>query len=383
MASLIKKPSGKYMVKFYRDNRPVHVMLPTGNKKQAETICNMIERRIVQLKTGEPDRLLDNWISELSEDMRSRLVRCGLLKETPRSKTFAEVSEEYLAAKKTTWKKITVKGRTSEHKKLIEFFGDSTIESITKKDATAYLNWLVVYLGRAPISVNKMIKWAAAVYDFAVENEYLSKANPFRRVGVPNKVQREKAYISVEYTEQLIAVAPDLTWKTMIALLRYGGLRPGEAIAAEWSGVDWKNNLFTFRSPKTERHEGKEQRTIPLFPRLKAALETAYKAAKKDDKYILTGRRWDSKRRDADLGKTGSISELNYFAKKLKQPNPGSLPTNMRGSCSTDLKQSFPEFVVDSWLGHSANIAHKHYDVVTRKNIELATEIDVFSEDND
>ena len=53
----------------------------------------------------------------------------------------------------------------------------------------------------------------------------------------------------------------------------------------------------------------------------------------------------------------------------------------MRGSCSTDLKQSFPEFVVDSWLGHSADIAHKHYDVVTASNMRLATEIDVFSDD--
>ena len=382
MASLILKPTGKYMVKFYRDKRPVHMMLPTGNKKQAQTILNMVDRRLVQIKTGEPDRVLDNWVAELSDDMRSRFERCGLLDALPESKVFVDVSQEYLDTKAVVWKKLTLAHRTHEHRRLVEFFGNKAIDTITKRDSTALLNWLVSDQKLAPISVNKILKLAGSVYDFAVDNEYISKANPFNGVRVPNKVQRQKAYISPEYTEKLIESCPTVAWKTMIALLRYGGLRPAEAIIARWSDVDWEANTFTFRSPKTERHEGKEQRTIPLFPRLKTALEEAQKVASNKDTYILAGNGWDSKRQAIADGKAGTLCEMTDFVKKAGLPNPGSIPTNMRGSCSTDLKQSFPEFVVDSWLGHSSNIAHKHYDVVTASNMRLATEIDVFSGDS-
>ena len=369
------------MIKFYRDKRPVHVMLPTGDKKQAQTILNMVDRRLVQIKTGEPDRLLDNWVAALSVDMRARLERCGLLEEIPESRIFTDVSEEYLNTRSVVWKKLTLAHRTHEHRRLVEFFGSRAIDTLTKRDATALLNWLVTDQKLAPISVNKILKLAGSVYDYAVDNEYISRANPFDGVRVPNKVQRQKAYIPVEYTEALIKACPTVAWKTMVALLRYGGLRPAEAIIARWGDIDWEHNQFTFRSPKTERHEGKEQRTIPLFPRLKAALEEARRAAGAEDIYVLGGAGWDSKRQAIADGKAGTLCELTDYIKKANLPNPGSVPTNMRGSCSTDLKQTFPEFVVDAWLGHSNAVAHRHYDVVTASNMELAAKIDVFSEE--
>ena len=380
MASLILKPTGKYMVKFYRDKRPVHMMLPTGNKKQAQTILNMVDRRLVQIKTGEPDRVLDNWVAELSDDMRSRFERCGLLDEKPKTKSFTDVSLEYIAMKEPLWKKLTLNRRTQEHKRLALFFGDTAIDAVVRKTANDFLNWLITDQKLAPMTISKIMKWASAVYAFAIECEYVFKANPFRGVKIPAKILRQKEYISVKYTDKLIEAAPNIGWKTMIALLRYGGLRPSEAILSRWQDIDWETNTFTFRSPKTERHEGKDQRTIPLFPKLKEALEKARAEASPKDEYILSSNGWDSKRQAMAAGRAGTLCEITDFVKKAGLPNPGSLPTNMRGSCSTDLKQAFPEFVVDAWLGHSTAIAHKHYDVVTRKNMELAGEIDVFSE---
>ena len=60
MASLqYKKNTGKYQIRFFYNKEPHWIMLTTGDKKAATTIMNMVERRLVQMKNGEPDRVLD------------------------------------------------------------------------------------------------------------------------------------------------------------------------------------------------------------------------------------------------------------------------------------------------------------------------------------
>ena len=381
MASLLyKKNTGKYQIRFFYNKEPHWIMLTTGDKKAATTIMNMVERRLVQMKNGEPDRVLDNWIAAMPDDLRQRFQKAGLLAETKRAKKLVEVSLEFLTSKQAGWKAITAVRRQNEHNWLIKFFGqDKHLEDITKKDATDYLNYLSVINKLSNVFVNKLMKFATSVYEYAIEAEYVNKRNPFKGVRVPNTVQREKQYITVEYTEKLIEACPTVAWKTMVALLRYRGLRPEEAILAKWSGIDWDKGSFEFASPKTANHAGKDKRVIPLFPRLKEALLIAQRAASDKDTYILSGKGWDSKRKGIEEGRAGTTCELSDYIKKAGLDNPGAVPTNMRGSCSTDLKQVFPEFVVDSWLGHSSDIAHKHYDVVLSTNMELATKNDFFS----
>lgn len=378
MPSLILKETGKYQIKFYVDKKPKYLTLATGDKKQATTIMNMVERILTQKKTGEPDRLLTNWLANVPDDLRARLERAGLIKPVVQTYTLASVSTEFLNSKAATWKKITLKRRTHEHSWLVKYFPDKELDAITKKDAAEYLAWLRVEQKLAPISINKLLKHAMAVFNYAIDCEYTTRNNPFRGVRVPNVVQREKQYITTEYTETLIEAVPTQDWKTLIALFRYGGLRPEEALFAEWSGVDWEANTFTFRSPKTEHHPGKDRRTIPLFPRLLAALRALCGDDKPQSGYILTGALWAKKRKTVEDGGSTVFNELRRFVKEADLEVYLALPTNMRGSCSTDLKQAFPEHVVDTWLGHSKEIANRHYDVITPANLKMAIAVDCF-----
>jgi integrase len=62
----------------------------------------------------------------------------------------------------------------------------------------------------------------------------------------------------------------------IFALSRYGGLRcPSEHLALTWGDVNWDRDRFTVRSPKTEHHEGHEERIVPLFPELRPYLQAA------------------------------------------------------------------------------------------------------------
>ena len=54
----------------------------------------------------------------------------------------------------------------------------------------------------------------------------------------------------------------------------YGGLRcPSEHLGLRWGDIDFDSGRMVVRSPKTAHHDGKGQRTMPLFPELRPYLE--------------------------------------------------------------------------------------------------------------
>jgi integrase len=55
-------------------------------------------------------------------------------------------------------------------------------------------------------------------------------------------------------------------------------VRPN-TLALKWSDVDWERNRFRVTSPKTEHHEGKGERWVPIFPELRPFLEEAFELA--------------------------------------------------------------------------------------------------------
>jgi integrase len=66
---------------------------------------------------------------------------------------------------------------------------------------------------------------------------------------------------------------PDAQWKLLFALSRYGGLRcPSEHLALTWGDVDWEQNRIRVTCSKTEHHEGRGERFVPIFPELRPYL---------------------------------------------------------------------------------------------------------------
>ena len=392
MAS-VTKPKGKkhYRVEYRIDDIKHSFFLPTGDKEAASSIARMVDRIIAQRKTNEPDRLLSNWLSTIPDDLRQRLEKAGLLEVQTRM-TIGQAVNGYIDSKKASWKPKTHNRRLNENKWFIGYFGaDNRLESVDRSKAVQFLNWLKDVKKLSPTHINSIMKWGTYIYKYATLCGVYTLPNPFDGVRVHNTVQRKKCYITSEYTQRLIDACPSVQWRTVVSMLRYGGMRPEEVLLAEWDGVDWEAGTFTFRSPKTEHHPGKERRTIPLFPMLRAAFEEMRIAAEMESglvlpQYIISttkpGNGWDSKRQSIADGKNGSLCELTDFIKIANLDNPGSVPTNMRGSCSTDLKKKYPEYAVDSWLGHTKEIARRHYDVVTPELFEQAAKEDAYGVDN-
>ena len=78
----------------------------------------------------------------------------------------------------------------------------------------------------------------------------------------------------------MIASCPDAEWRLLVGLARFGGLRiPSEALSLRWEHVNRERNELFIPSPKTEHHEGRESRLIPLFPELRLLLQEAFEQA--------------------------------------------------------------------------------------------------------
>jgi len=141
--------------------------------------------------------------------------------------------------------------------------------------ADRLLEWKTALLTKyAPASVAGFVRVAKMVFDWAVDQDWLTR-NPMKKISTGSFVNRDKdRIISMDEYAKLLDACPNQEWRTIIALARIGGLRcSSELQQLRWSNVNWAENRILVHSPKTEHHERHRERNVPLFPELRAELE--------------------------------------------------------------------------------------------------------------
>jgi hypothetical protein len=108
---------------------------------------------------------------------------------------------------------------------------------------------------------------------------------------------------------------------------------------------------FTVHSPKTERHEGKATRLVPIFPELMPYLEEAWEQAEEGSTFVISSPRGDT---------PGTGMERIIRSAGIE---PWDKPfQNCRSTRATELVAAgWPEYKVCKWLGHTEVIARRHY----------------------
>ena len=157
---------------------------------------------------------------------------------------------------------------------------------------------------------------------------------------------------------------PNLQWRAIFALCRYGGMRcPSELLTLKWTDVNWERGRITVHSPKTERYQGKDMRQIPIFPELRPYLLEAFNQARDKLGYVITLCR----KKNTNL----RTCFKRIICKAHLKPWP-KLFQNLRSSRETELTEKFPLHVVCAWLGNSQLVAAKHYLQVTEDHFKSA-----------
>jgi integrase len=226
--------------------------------------------------------------------------------------------------------------------------------------------------GLAPLTIRKRLQWAKTWFKAAKRKRLISE-NPFDEVTINGTMPDKKHFITQVDAKALLNACPDADWRTIVALSRHGGLRcPSEVLSLRWEDIDWENQRIEVQSPKTEHHEGKGTRTIPLFPELYPHLRTSFERAPDGAVYVV-----DERFRKSAMGKSGwkNCNLRTTFEKIIKRAGLKKWPRlfhNLRSSRQTELEDEFPSHVVCAWLGNSEKVAKKHYLQVTPDHFKKA-----------
>ncbi len=371
MASICTdRKSGTRRIVFKLENERKAIRLGACSKNDALTVKRHVENLVNAIGLGQqPPADTLQWLATIGDTLHDRVVRAGLtsprvVAPPPVAHPLGAVIDSYTASRidlKPGTLLVLKQGRDA----LVGFFGENRpMESIFAGDADL---WRLDQLkqGYADATVRKRVTTAKQIFSRAMRSKII-EVNPF--ADLPSATRGNAArqrFISPAVADQVIAACPDAQWRLIFALSRYAGLRcPSEHLALQWGDVDWERGRFTVHSSKTERHEGKATRAVPIFPELMPYLRECFEEAEPGDKYVITRYRTSN---------CNLRTQLHRIIRKAGiEPWP-KLFHNLRATRETELAETFPEHVVCKWIGNSAVVARKHYMQVTDEHFERAS----------
>lgn len=366
MASISTDPNGRRTVQFVApDGRRKSVRLGKAPMKAAEEVRRRVEYLLAAKVSGTaPDADTMKWLASVGDELHARLAAAGLVaaRDGGAKDRLGPFVDAYIA------RRSDVKPNTRIHyrgarRRLLAFFGpDKPLAAVTPADADDYLRHLKAkYAGG---TAGRSFRVAQQFFRAAVRARLIPE-NPFAGIKAPGQVNPAKQFfVTREAAGKVIEACPDHEWRLLFALSRYGGLRcPSEHLALTWPDVDWERNRFLVHSPKTEHHEGKAERWVPLFPELRPYLEEAFGRAAPGATFVIT------RYRDTNANLRTQLMRIVRRAGLSPWPK---LFQNLRATRETELAEVFPTHVVCQWIGNSQLIAAKHYLQVTDEHYERA-----------
>ena len=366
-----------------KNGRKRGVSLTKMNKKTAAAALDAIEKiNDANIRGSLLDRKSQGWLEEQGEVVLKKLAKVELI-EARVSKTLGEFIEEHLKSmvgkSGKGWKPQTLVRHEITKTHLLAYFKPNTpLASITEADADAFARHLQndVPTMKANSTRYKHISNVKTYFRAAVRHRLISN-NPFESVRLPKRGKKRYFYVKPEIAEAVLEACPSNQWKLVFALARYGGVRtPSEIENLKWGDIKWAKNRMLIHSPKTEHHEGRDKRNVPLWDELRVILDAEWESLtdeqrqNKDDVYVVT------------IGRKGGTVSAAYLRGRMRKiiENAGFVPwpkvfQNCRSTRQTELSAIEPAHKVCRWLGNSEKIFQEHYDQETDEEFDQAVKI--------
>ncbi len=365
------------------------VRLGKCSKRDAESFNIRVEALLSAKITRAMDRDLSLWVAELHPKLRAKLERVGLLEPlvpvpaAPKL-TLDSFLDDFMArngpskksATRVVWGQVMAMLRKYMPKGI-------ALEDVTAGHAKAFVEKLKAR-GLASATIAKRVGFARQFFQDAVDWELIGR-NPFATVKATTSSVKSNVEVPAETIRQVLEHC-DTTWSVIVALSRFGGLRcPSETLSLKWGDIDWEHGRMSVPEPKVEHHEGRGVRPVPLFPELRAILETAFEEATVDGRYPSAESYVVDKPgyRDAAMrpGGWANANLRTQFLKILRRAGVAPwarLFHSMRATRQTELEREHPRHVVCAWMGNTAAVAEKNYLLVTDQDFAkaLTTSVD-------
>lgn len=362
MATLSNLPNGRRAVQFQLPGRKrTTIRLGKVSKSIAENIRMHIDNLITLAVSGQPlPTQTAVWLRDLPDAMYLKLSNKGLV--APRSNVaptlLGEWFDKYIVSRKDL-KPRSITNVQQCRRVMVKHFGATKdIATITHTDAKNFVRAMPY----AKSTISTHIKRAKQVFADAVGDKIIAE-NPFKGIKAGAQVNPSRMrFIESDAIKRVIDNCPDREWRLIFAMARIGGVRvPSEIRSLRWSDVRWDKGEMTIHSPKTEHHEGREHRVIPIFDELAPYLMDCFEHSTGDDRVITT--------------KTDNLrTRARKIIKRAGLTPWPKLFQNLRASRETELVETVPLHVACAWIGNTADIAAKHYLMIRKHHLEAASQ---------
>ena len=264
---------------------------------------------------------------------------------------------------------------------LVEHFGGGrVVDSIRADEAGGFLDALAAgeLIGArtstqtytlSEHAIRQNIRNAKTIFGWAKTVGGMVTANPFDGFVGTSLPGKPKHHVTPQELQALLDAAPSAGWRALFALCRLAGLRRDEARTLVWSGSavddygetrDVGVDLFARRirlvSTKTHLY-----RVVPIVPQLHQLLIEA----RGEDQDTVTGLSANNLTRNAEViaQAAGMVPWRKFYQ-------------SMRTTCENEWKEQ--GVAVDTyakWLGHSTEVAGKHYTAPTAAEFDAVTKV--------
>jgi len=350
VASVIRDPGGRKRIQFVAgDGSRRTIRLGKIERRHAEAIRIKVELLQSAAAMNQPlDRPTSEWVASIDDALHAKLASVGLVK--PRLGRSLSAWLSTFMESRADLKPESRRKLEQTRSKLLEHFGEHRqLHEITSEAAVAWRDSLKAK-GLSVAAVKTHVGNAKTIFAEAVRREILPQS-PFVELKGGVTPTRNTRYVTPDETERVLAACPDAEWRLLIGLARLAGLRtPSETNLLTWADVDWDRARLRVRSPKTERHAGHEARWVPICPRLMELLQERFEAASEGDERLVTIKGAGARRRKI-------VAIVERAGVQMWEATWQTL----RRSCEIEWAQTYPQFAVSRWIGHSITVSGRHY----------------------
>jgi integrase len=187
---------------------------------------------------------------------------------------------------------------------------------------------------------NARLYWRDAIrLEYVKENPWMAVRTTAPEVQVPRRVLADSEI------ESILTHCRKPGVRMLVALCYYAGLRKAEAIALRWEHVDFDRNRISVYPPHGRVSTKHRFREVRLDKRLATILTEVLRTSETVCGRVTGARAWiDLQVAVRAAGITGDVSfQL------------------MRSSRENHWMSDYPPNVVTAWMGHSAQVAARHY----------------------
>ena len=192
MASIVNDPNGRRRIQFVSpDGKRKTIRLGKIDRKSAESICRHVEALLVAKISGQPiPQGAAVWLASIGEKLRQRLVRVGLVDDTPLVPTVSQWCQDYLDSR-SDWSAKTRSNVLFAVRLLVERLGDAKLDKVTSADAEALVHALESQY--ASNTVRRVTGYCRQIFAAAIKRGMLTR-NPFADLPGTTRPNRSRSH---------------------------------------------------------------------------------------------------------------------------------------------------------------------------------------------